>query len=146
MPVRDRVAEGAVVGAGSDYPVGPYYATRSLHGMVTRDVPGVGVLGADYAVDRDTAVSLYTDSAAVLLGEGDRLGTLEPGKLADLVAYRADPLTCGLNELETLNPALSIVNGHAVHDPDHLANHAEIPPSPRGHTGTRSAVNEYSCC
>jgi len=117
MPVSEWIREGALVGAGSDYPVGPYDAMRSVWGMVTRKTGGAGVLGPEHAIDRETAIRLYTSDAARLLGEyGDR-GTLEPGKLADFVAYRANPFTCELDQLAELEPTLTLVGGRGTWDP-----------------------------
>jgi predicted amidohydrolase YtcJ len=65
-----------------------------------------------------SALELYTLGAARLNGEADRLGTITPGKLADLVAYPADPLTLDVDELPELTPAFTIVGGQVVHDPD----------------------------
>ena len=117
MPVSEWIREGALVGAGSDYPVGPYDAMRSVWGMVTRQTGGAGVLGPEHAIDRETAIRLYTSDAARLLGEQHDRGTLEPGKLADFVAYTADPFTCALDELAELEPALTVVGGRGSWDP-----------------------------
>jgi predicted amidohydrolase YtcJ len=51
-------------------------------------------------------------------GEADRLGSITPGKLADLVAYPADPFTGDLEELPQLTPVFSVVGGRIMHDPD----------------------------
>jgi predicted amidohydrolase YtcJ len=118
MPVSEWIREGALIAAGSDYPVGPYHAMRSVWGMVTRQTGGAGVLGPEHAVDRETAIRLYTTEAVRLLGEQDERGTLEPGKLADFAAYPADPFTCELDELAELDPALTVVAGHASWDPE----------------------------
>jgi predicted amidohydrolase YtcJ len=119
LPVREWVEEGALVGAGSDYPIGSYDAMHSIWGMVTRQT-SVGVYGPEHAIDRYLAVRLHTAEAARLLGESDRLGTLEPGRLADLVAYRTDPITCEIDELPTLAPAFTMVGGTAAYDRDGL--------------------------
>ena len=113
FPVREWLAEGAMVGAGSDYPVGSYDAISSVWGMVTR-LTRAGVLGAEHAVDAPTAVRLYTSDAARLIGEADRLGSLRPGFLADLVAYRGDPMTIPTNELRGLRPVFTVVGGRMV--------------------------------
>jgi len=57
---------------------------------------------------------------ARLNGEADRLGSITPGKLADLTAYPADPLTADPDDLAGLTPAFTIVGGQAMYDPDGL--------------------------
>jgi predicted amidohydrolase YtcJ len=111
--VREWIAEGALVGAGSDYPVGGYDAMSSVWGMVTRQTRA-GVLGPEHAVDVRTAIRLYTSDAARLIGEADRLGSLEPGLLADVVAYRGDPMTMATDQLRALRPAFTMVGGQIV--------------------------------
>jgi predicted amidohydrolase YtcJ len=49
-----------------------------------------------------------------LIGESDRLGTLEPGRLADVVAYRPDPISIPFDELRSLRPAFTMVGGHII--------------------------------
>jgi predicted amidohydrolase YtcJ len=113
FPVREWIAEGALVGAGSDYPVGGYDAMASVWGMVTRQTRA-GVLGPEHAVDVRTAIRLYTSEAARLMGEADRIGSLEPGLLADVVAYRRDPMTIETDQLPKLRPAFTMVGGQVV--------------------------------
>ena len=45
--------------------------------------------------------SSATREAATLLGMSDRVGTLEAGKLADVIAVKGDPLA-GIRALETV--------------------------------------------
>jgi predicted amidohydrolase YtcJ len=113
FPVREWLQEGALVGAGSDYPVGEYDAMTSVWGMVTRRTRA-GVLGPEHAIDVATAIRLYTVDAARLIGESDRLGTLEPGRLADVVAYPRDPMSIPVDELRSLHPAFTIIGGRVI--------------------------------
>ena len=39
------------------------------------------------------AIQAATSSAAQLLGQADRLGTIEPGRFADIIAVTGDPVT-----------------------------------------------------
>ncbi len=118
MPVRAWLDEGAQVSAGSDYPAAGYDAMRSIWGLVTRGTQGAGVLGAEQAVDRYTALWLYTAAGAPLSGESGRRGTLQPRRLADLVAFAVDPVTCPVDDLPAVRPAFTMVGGRAVYDPD----------------------------
>jgi predicted amidohydrolase YtcJ len=116
FPIREWLHEGAQLAAGSDYPVGPYDAMMSVWGMVTRQTRA-GVLGPEHAIDVATAIRLYTSDAARLIGESDRLGTLEPGRLADIVAYRRDPMSVPVDELRSLRPAFTMVAGRIIAPP-----------------------------
>jgi len=118
MPVSAWLEEGAELSAGSDYPIGFYEPVRTVWGMVTRQTESVGVQGPEYAIDRETAMRLATVAGAHLSGEQRRLGPLGPGRLADLVAFRTDPMTCEIDQLPELKPVITIVGGRAVFDAD----------------------------
>ena len=115
LPVRSWLRDSAIVSAGSDaaHPVNPML---SLWGMVTRGTAEAGVQGPEEAIGREQALELMTVASVALSGELDRRGTLEPGKLADLVAYEQDPLTAPLDDLPELVPAVTMVGGRPVHD------------------------------
>lgn len=89
-----------------------------LTDLRTRDTKSAGIQGPEHAIDVATALRLYTTGTADLLGEADRLGSVTPGKLADLVAYPVDPMTADPDDLAGLTPALTIAGGKATHDPD----------------------------
>ena len=112
FPLRELIDAGAWISAGTDHPIGPVDPLRAVHGMLTRKTPA-GILGARHAIDRAEAFQLYTTAGAQLLG--GLTGTLVPGAAADLVGYPADPLTCPPEQLLTLSPAFTVVNGRLVH-------------------------------
>jgi Amidohydrolase family len=103
--------------AGTDI-VRPLNPMTNVWGMVTRGTKAAGVQGPEHAIDVATALRLYTLGTAELNGDADRLGSVTPGKLADLVAYPLDPLAASPDDLAPLTPAFTIVGGRPVHDPD----------------------------
>ena len=69
---------------------------------VTRQTEGAGVLNPDQRLTRVEALRFYTINNARLHGEEREKGTIEPGKLADLILVTPDPLTCPEEELRTV--------------------------------------------
>jgi predicted amidohydrolase YtcJ len=116
-PLDKWLAAGASLAAGTDMtrPVNPMI---NVWGMVTRGTRSAGIQGPEHAVDIAAALRLYTLGTAELNGEGAALGSITPGKLADIVAYPRDPMTADAGDLAQLTPALVIVDGRPVHDPD----------------------------
>ncbi|HLZ59551.1 MAG TPA: amidohydrolase, partial [Ktedonosporobacter sp.] len=78
MPMRAWLEEGAMLSAGTDYPVSSYDPMLSIWGLVTRGTQLMGVQGPEYAIDRYTALQLYTAAGAELNYESERRGTLQP--------------------------------------------------------------------
>jgi predicted amidohydrolase YtcJ len=120
MPVRAWLEEGGSVSAGTDHPVSSYNPLLSIWGMVTRGTLKAGIQGPEYAIDQYTAVQLYTVAGARLNNESHRRGTLVPRRLADLVAFQADPITCPVDELPALRPIFTMVGGRVVYDAESL--------------------------
>jgi len=48
------------------------------------------------------------------------VGTLAPGAFADIVGFRGDLMDAPVDDLPSRQPALTVVGGRAVHDPDAL--------------------------
>jgi len=90
----------------------------SILGLVTRGTRDFGIMWPEYVVDQYTAFELYTAAGARLSGESHRRGTLLPNKLANLVAFPADPITCPVHELFSLKPSFTLVGGRVVYDAD----------------------------
>jgi predicted amidohydrolase YtcJ len=118
-PLDEWLAAGADLAAGTDI-VRPFNPMTAVWGMVTRGTKSAGVQGAGHAIDVTTAVELYTMGSARLNHEAGQLGSITPGKLADLAAYPADPFTANTDVLAALGPVFTIVGGRPVHDPHGL--------------------------
>jgi predicted amidohydrolase YtcJ len=116
-PLDEWLALSASLAAGTDL-VRPFNPMINVWGMVTRGTKSAGIQGAEHAIGVADAIRLYTRGTAELNGDREKLGSIAPGKLADLVAYPADPLAVGADELPGLTPAFTMVGGRPVHDPD----------------------------
>jgi predicted amidohydrolase YtcJ len=94
-------------------PLNPWYG-------VYYAVTGRNALGAlvndGQQITRDEAVRLYTRENAWFLNMEDKLGTIENGKLGDLVVLDRDYRTTGDEGLKRIKPILTTVGGTIVHD------------------------------
>jgi predicted amidohydrolase YtcJ len=111
-PLDKWLAAGADLAAGTDI-TRPFNPTN-VWGMATRGTRSAGIQGPEHAIDVPTAVRLYTLGTAMLNSEADRLGSITPGKLADLVAYPIDPLAADPDALADLTPAFTVVGGRST--------------------------------
>jgi predicted amidohydrolase YtcJ len=59
---------------------------------------------------------MYTIWAARYSGEQDRLGSIEPGKLADVAVLAGDYMTWPEDDLENLGVIMTVVGGKVVHE------------------------------
>jgi hypothetical protein len=118
IPTRTFVAAGIPTGAGTDAPVVDWNPFESIWWMATRQVymqGGTRVLGADEAVDPAVALELYTRGSAETCFMEDKVGSLEPGKLADLAVLTDDPLSVAADRLKEIRSALTVLGGQIVH-------------------------------
>jgi imidazolonepropionase-like amidohydrolase len=101
---RAAVEAGVEIAMGTDSGVGE-------HGRNGQEI----ALMVENGMAPMRALQATTRTPARILGQADRLGTLEPGKLADLVAVRGDPLA----EIGLFNDSgrveLVVKGGEVVH-------------------------------
>ncbi len=116
-PLRTMLLMGIPVGAGTDSTrVTPYNPFLSLWWLITgKTVGGLSVRGPKENLTRDQALRVYTTGSAWFSFDEDRLGSIEPGKLADLVVLSADYLTVPVDEIRSLVSVLTIVGGKPVY-------------------------------
>lgn len=67
-------------------------------------------------IDRIDALIAHTRKNAYLVFQEDRLGSIEPGKFADMVVLDRDYLGVPAEEIATLKPRMTIVGGRIVFD------------------------------
>ncbi len=107
----------AALSGGSDYPIDDPNPWRGIHAAVTRLGADGRVFRADQALTRAQALHAYTLGAAHAARWEDRLGALEPGFEADLIALSHDPLECPDDDL----PAIEVLGSWFAFDPPELA-------------------------
>ena len=129
QPVKDLVSAGIPVHFEGGKPDEPplwrverfvtraaRYATRSERarraGAQTAQQPRVW--GPEQAVDRKQALRMVTIDAAFFIGEEKMLGSIEPGKYADLVVLNGDYLAVPDDRIDELEPAMTVVGGKVV--------------------------------
>jgi predicted amidohydrolase YtcJ len=116
-PFRLIVDSGIPAGMSSDgmqiAPMNPwihmYYATTGLNARGVQINPG-------QQVSRQEVLSLYTSRNGWFLRKEDDLGSLEPGKLADLAVLNKDYFSVPDLELKQIRSALTVVGGDIVHN------------------------------
>ncbi|MBM4061214.1 MAG: amidohydrolase [Planctomycetes bacterium] len=110
---------GVAVPFGSDFPVESADPRQGLYAAVTtrglRGGPPEGYR-PDQKLSREAAIRGFTAHAAWARFAERELGTIEPGKLADLTVFDRDLLTCAESELLQAKVLLTVVQGRVVYD------------------------------
>jgi len=116
VPTRTLIEKMGLenLGAGTDFPVNPLNPFLTMYIMVTRKDPAGQVYGASEAIGREQALRLYTSAASRYMFEETRKGTLEAGKLADLVVLSADFMTVPDDQIKDITADMTMVGGKIV--------------------------------
>jgi predicted amidohydrolase YtcJ len=115
---RDLIDAGAVTAFGSDWTVALIDPLLGIHAAVTRrTLDGANPDGwlPEQKISVTEAVVGYTTGAAYSCFMEDYLGTLEPGKYADLVVLSDDIFTIDPVEIENVQVDLTVVEGEVVY-------------------------------
>jgi len=118
----DLVASGAHVTADSDWPwcaeeaIDPLFRLQAL--MVPENLSAsyekwepCGLLPEDQLLTEWQGLRAMTVDAAYMLHREDEIGTLEAGKLADLIVLSADPLSTDPYALTDIDVLLTMIDG-----------------------------------
>ena len=90
QPYREFIDAGVRFALSSDAPVASYRPLDTIASAVTRTTVVGAIIGDDQALTVEEAVRACTLDAAASYFADDRLGTLEVGKLADVVVLDGD--------------------------------------------------------
>ncbi len=110
-----------LLGQGTDYPINSINPFINISVMVTRQDRNGDVYGASEAITREEAIRAYTSAAARYAFREDSLGSIEPGKLADLVILTDDILSVPDEKLKSIGVVATIVAGKPVFGEDALS-------------------------
>ena len=112
---RSFLDAGVKIAAHSDHPCAPFPPLMALHGLVNRTTRGGKPIGRSQKVSVMEALKLYTVNAAYQQFDEDKLGSIEEGKLADMVVLGRDILTVPTEEIIDIPVEMTIIDGKIVY-------------------------------
>ena len=107
-PVRTLMRPGLLVAGGSDSTVTPLGPLIGVHAAVNHSNPAE-------RVSLQEGLELYTISAACIAFQESDRGSLEVGKLGDLVVLAEDPFQVDPKRIKDIHVDMTIVGGQVVY-------------------------------
>jgi hypothetical protein len=115
-PFRMIQDSGLIWGLGTDaFEVNQYRPFTTLGFAVTGKMVG-GTVVNNQTVSREDALIAHTRSNAYFVFEEDNLGSIAPGKYADLLVLDRDYLTVPADQIKDIQPLMTMVGGKIVWD------------------------------
>ncbi len=112
VKVAWEVDSGEVFGE-TQYPI--FQPMYQMQAYVTRSDDKGNIWGQKQSLDRKKALILMTRGGAEYVLREDRIGSIEPGKLADLAIFDGDFLGVPDNRLSDLSVLMTLVGGKVVY-------------------------------
>jgi predicted amidohydrolase YtcJ len=116
-PIVTELNLGVPLGGGTDATrTATYSPFVSIWWMVTgKTLGGVQVRGPEESPSREQALWIYTMGSAWFSFDEDKLGSIEPGKLADLIVLSDDYFSVPDDRIKDLSSVLTVVDGRPVY-------------------------------
>jgi predicted amidohydrolase YtcJ len=122
LPLRSLMDAGLVVGGGSDHMIrfdprlatNPYQPFFSMWMAITRKMTDGNVLNPEQRISRFEALKMWTWNNAYIMFAEKQVGSIEPGKLADMAVISKDFATCPEDEIKDIEAVKTIVGGKVV--------------------------------
>ncbi len=116
FPLNTFSRRGIHWSSGTDYGVAPLAPRYGLWAAVQREtLDGKHPFDPTQRVDIHTALRSYTAAAAPQLFLEQQIGSLEPGKRADIAVWDRNPYTIASADLKNLKCEMTIVDGKTVY-------------------------------
>ncbi len=114
--VKSFLDAGINVTQTSDYPPGPFEPMMAIQSSVTRTDMSGNVWGPSQKITVEQAIKVGTINGAFASYEENIKGSLEAGKLADLVVLDEDPTQVDPNAIIDIKIQRTMVNGKWVYE------------------------------
>jgi predicted amidohydrolase YtcJ len=112
-PARSILQNGGVIAGASDWPVSTANVFEAIYQAETRKGPE-GVLDASEDMPRLAMFYAYTRNSAQAMNLQDSIGSIAPGKRADLIGIDRDVLTVSPEEMGASKIVWTMVAGKIV--------------------------------
>jgi predicted amidohydrolase YtcJ len=112
---RSFLDAGVKIAAHSDHPCAPYPPLMAIHGLVNRKTKNGKPIGQSQKITVMEALKLYTVNSAYQQFDEDKLGSIEEGKLADMVVLGEDILTIPTERIKDIPIEMTIIGGRVVY-------------------------------
>jgi len=126
VPVKSLLDAGAKVVYEADRDT---YFWVDLELLMTRKDENGKVWGPQERIDKVTALKMATRWASEYVLKPDLLGSIEPGKLADLAVLDKDYLTIPEEQVSEITPQLTVMDGRIVFVHTSFANEYNLRPA-----------------
>ncbi|TVR81229.1 MAG: amidohydrolase [Saprospirales bacterium] len=114
---RSLIDAGVLVTNGTDVPVERINPFTGLYAAVSRKLPGQEMaFYPEQSMTREEALRSYTINNAIAAFEEDLKGSLEEGKLADLILLDRNLLTCEKSDIPNTKVLMTMVGGKIVYE------------------------------
>ncbi len=116
-PYKSMKDHGIIASANSDYGGGPWHGNpiTGIYSMVTRRTESGGTVGVNQAVTVMDAIRAYTINGAYAAFDEEKIGSIEVGKLGDLIVLSDDILSVPVEDLRNLRVVRTILDGKTVY-------------------------------
>ncbi|MEE9409638.1 MAG: amidohydrolase [Candidatus Heimdallarchaeota archaeon] len=111
---RSFLDAGVKIAAHSDHPCAPYPPLMAIHALVNRKTKAGKPIGQSQKISVIEALKLYTTHAAYHSFDENLLGSIEVGKLADMVVLGEDILTVPSEQIIDIAIDMTIIDGKIV--------------------------------
>jgi predicted amidohydrolase YtcJ len=119
-PARSLINAGARLGYGSDWltliPPSPWMPMQGFVTRINPASPEKGVLGKDETLTVEQAIRVFTINGAYAVGAENRIGSIEEGKLADMIVLDRNLLEIESDDIRNTRVLKTILNGKVVFD------------------------------
>jgi predicted amidohydrolase YtcJ len=113
IPLRSYLDHGIRPAGGIDGT--PFPMLLAIWSCVTRGTREAGIVGAEHAITREEAIRMHTLDSAYVTFEEHVKGSLEVGKLADVIVLDRDILTCPADEIKDTEVLTTLLGGKVAH-------------------------------